>query len=126
MSERELLEVQNHLQVFLEKGWIQPSTSQYNHPISFICKKTGELRVYIDYKSLNNNNIIDKHPVPYIDNTLETLEYAKIFSKNNLASGYHQVEMYHDHYHKAAFYTKFGLLRYVVMPLGLRNAPRTF
>ena len=55
MSERKLQEAQKHLQEYLEKGCIQPSTSQYNHTILFIRKKTGELRVCIDYRSLNRN-----------------------------------------------------------------------
>ena len=46
ISKIKLLQVQNDLQGYLKKKvWIQPSTSQYNHPILFICKKTGELRV---------------------------------------------------------------------------------
>ena len=97
MSEIELKEVQKHLQEYLEKGWIQPSISQYNHPILFICKKTGELRVCIDYRSLNSNTIIDSYPIPRIDDTLDRLGYAKKFSKIDLASGYHQVEMHPDH-----------------------------
>ena len=103
ISERKFQEVQKHLQKYLEKGWIQPSTSQYNHPILFICKKTGELRVCIDYRSLNSNTIIDRYPIPRIDDTLDRLGHAKIFSKIDLASGYHQVEMHPDHHHKTAF-----------------------
>ena len=101
ISERELKQVQKHLHKYLEKGWIQLSISQYNHPILFICKKTWELRVCVDYRSLNRNTIIDWYSC--IDNTLERLGYAKIFSKIDLASGYHQVEMHLDHHHKTAF-----------------------
>ena len=95
--------MKKHLKYYLEKGWIQPSTSQYNDPISFICKKTKKLRVYIYYKSLNSNMIIDRYPTHYIHDTLDRLRYAKIFSKIDLASFYHQVEMHVDHYHKTAF-----------------------
>ena len=91
MSKKELKEVQKHLKEYLEKGWIQPSTSQYNHPILFICKKTWELRVCIDYRSLKSNTIINRYPIPHIDNILDRPRYAKIFSKIELASSYHQV-----------------------------------
>ena len=89
MSELELTEVKKHLAEYLEKGWIQPSTSQYNHPILFIKKKTGELRVCIDYRSLNNNTVVDRYPIPRIDDTLDRLGKAKLFSKIDLAYGYH-------------------------------------
>ena len=126
MSQLELEEVKKHLDEYLSKGWIQPSTSQYNHPILFIRKKTGELRVCIDYRDLNNNTIIDRYPLPRIDDTLDRLGKAKIFSKIDLASGYHQVEVHPDHRHRTAFQTRFGLFEYTVMPLGLCNAPSTF
>ena len=87
MSQLELQEVKKHLEEYLSKGWIQPSTSQYNHPLLFIRKKTGELRVCIDYRDLNNNTIIDRYPLPRIDDTLDRLGKAKIFSKIDLASG---------------------------------------
>ena len=95
--------MQKYLQEYLEKGCIQPSTSQYNHPILFISKKTGELRVCTNYRSLNRNTMIDRYPIPRIDNTLDRLGHAKIFSKIDLASGCHQVEMHPDHHHKIAF-----------------------
>ena len=103
ISERELQEMQNHLYKYLKKGWIQPSTSRCNHTILFICKKTGELRIFIDYRSLYSNTIIDSHSIAFIDNTLDKLRYAKIFSKIDLTSGYHQVEMHPNHCHRTAF-----------------------
>ena len=102
ISEGELQEIQKHLQEYLAKGWIQPSTSQHNQPILLICKKTRELRVYIDCRSVNSGTKIDRYPIPRIDNTLDRLIYAKIFSKINLASGYRQVEVHPDHHHKTA------------------------
>ena len=92
----------------------------------FLFRKTGELRICIDYKKLKYNTIIDKYPIPRIDDTLERLYYAKILRKVNLASGYRQFEMHPDHHHGTAFQTRFGLFEYVLLPLDLRNAPITF
>ena len=93
MIEIKMQKVQKYLQEYLEKGWIQPTTSHYNHHILFIYKKTGQLRVFLDYRSLNSNIIIDRHPIPHIDNILDRLGYAKIFSKIDLENCYHQVEI---------------------------------
>ena len=90
--------IQNSMQKYVEKGWIQPTRSQYNHPILFIHEKTCELRVCIDYKSLKINTIIDRYLTPRIDDTLGRLEQAKILRKTDLASGYHQVEMHPDYH----------------------------
>ena len=75
--------MQRHLQEYLEKGLIQPIISQYNQPILFIYKKTGKLRVSMDYKSLNSNTIINRYPIPRIDNTMNRLGYVKTFGKLN-------------------------------------------
>ena len=71
----------------LEKSWIQPSSSQYNHPLLFAKKKDGTLRICIDYKALNANTIIDIYPIPWIDNILDRLGGSVIFSKIDLAQG---------------------------------------
>ena len=97
------VELQKHLYEYLEKRWMQPSISQYNHPMFFICKKTGELRVCIDYKRLNSNTIIESYPIYRIDDTLDRFGYAKIFIKISLVSGYHQFEMHPDRHRRSTF-----------------------
>ena len=62
-----------------------------------------ELRVFIDYKSLNSNTIINSYPMPCIDYTLDRLWYAEAFSKADLASGYHQIEMHPSYCQRSAF-----------------------
>ena len=126
ISERELQEWKKHMQEYILKGWIQLIISQYGHPILFTCNKTRELRVCMYYISFNSNAIISRYPILCIDDTLYRLGYAKIFGKIDLASSYHQLEMHPDHYHRIAFQTKFSLLEYVVMPLGLSNALTIF
>ena len=91
------------MQEYTENSWIHPTTSQYNYPNLYICKKTGELRDCLDYRSLNGNTIIDRYPIICIDNTLDKLVYAKIFSIIDLASGYHEVEMHSDYHPRTHF-----------------------
>ena len=84
MSEVELAEVRRQVDDLLAKGWIRPSTSQYNHPILFVRKKTGELRMCVDYRSLNSNTVIDRYPLPRIDDILDRLGGSTVYSKIDL------------------------------------------
>ena len=110
----------------MSKGWIKPSCSPYGAPIIFICKKTGELRMTIDYCALNLINKKDIYPLPWIDDLLDKLRDARFLSAIDLASGYHQVRLAPGAGPKTAFVTHYGLYEYTVLPLGLCNAPSTF
>ena len=65
-------------------------------------------------------------PIPRIHDLLDKLGKARVFSAIDLSSAYHQVRIKEGHEHKMAFLTPMGLFEYVVMPLGLTNAPATF
>ena len=125
VSAAELAKVRRQLDEYLEKGWIRPSSSPYGAPIVFIRKKTGELRVMVDYRALNRQTK-DVYPLPRIDDLLNKLLKAMCLSAIDLASGYHQVRLALDACEKTAFVTQYGLFEYMVLPLGLCNAPSTF
>ena len=75
----------------MEKGWIQPSTSQYTHPLVFIKKKETTPQICNNCRALNANTIIDAYPIPHIDNIIDFLGESVIISKIDLAEGYHQI-----------------------------------
>ena len=80
----------------------------------------------VDYRALNHQTKKDVYPLPRIDNLLDKLLQATCLSAINLASGYHQVHLAPGDCEKTAFVTRYGLFEYMVLPLGLCNAPSTF
>ena len=100
-------------------GWIHHSCSPYGAQIIFIRKKTGELRMTVDYRALNHQTKKDVYPLPRIDDLLDKLAKAKYLSAIDLASDYHQIAMAPEDIEKTAFVTRYGLYEYTVLPLGL-------
>ena len=126
MSPAELLEVRKQLDDLLSKEFIQPSISPYGAPILFVRKKEGSLRMCIDYRALNKQTIKNRYPLPRTDELLDQLHGAKVFSKIDLQSGYHQVRVKDSDIEKTAFRTRYGHYEFKVLPFGLTNAPATF
>ena len=111
----------------LESGCIVPSSSPYGAPILFAEKKGGgDLRMCIDYRSLNSNTITDSWALPRIDEMLAWLHGAKYFSKLDLHDGYHQVPIKKSDKFKTAFTCRYGTFEFNVMTFGFKNAPAHF
>ncbi|GBG79365.1 hypothetical protein CBR_g29513 [Chara braunii] len=126
MSEEELSVLRAQLDDLLEKGWIRSSSSPYRAPVLFVRKKNKDLRLCIDYHKLNAQTIRNVGPLPRIDDLLERLGGAKFFSKLDLKSGYHQLEIQKEDCYKTAFKMQYGHFEWLVMPFSLTNAPTTF
>ena len=110
----------------LEKGYIQPSNSPYGHPVLFVKKKNGNLRMCIDYRSLNQQTVKSRYPLPRIDDLFDRLQGAQVFSSIDLQSAYYQVRLKPEDVPKTAFTTPLGLYEFRVLCFGLTNAPGTF
>ena len=119
-------EVKKLLAEMLQKNVISPSTSPWASPIVLVQKKDGSTRFCVDYRKVNSLTRKDAYPIPKIDETLDTLAGAKLFSTLDLRSGYWQVQVNPEHRDKTAFCTPEGLFEFNVMPFGLCNAPATF
>jgi hypothetical protein len=123
MPPNELAELKIQLQDLLDKGFIRPSASPWGCPALFVKKKDNSLRLCVDYHPLNAGTIKNKYPLPRIDILFDQLAGAKVFSKIDLRSGYHQIKIRPSDIPKMAFSTRYGLYEYLVMSFGLTNAP---
>jgi hypothetical protein len=126
MPPNELAELKIQLQDLLDKGFIRPSASPWGCPALFVNKKDNSLRLCVDYRSLNMVTIKNKYPLPRIDILFDQLARAKVFSKIDLCSGYHQIKIKPSDVPKTAFSTRYGLYEYLVMSFGLTNTPAYF
>jgi hypothetical protein len=89
-------------------------------------KKDQSLHMCVDYRPLNDITIKNKYPLSHIDILFGQLSKAKVFSKIDLRSGYHQIKICPEDIHKTAFSTRYRLYEYLVMSFGLTNAPAHF
>lgn len=114
------------VQDLLAKGWINPSVSPWSAPILFVPKPDGSLRLCVDFRYLNSCTVKNAYPLPNIEELLDKLTGAKVFSSLDLKSGYHQIGIDLEDRSKTAFRTPFGHFEWNVMPFGLTNAPAIF
>jgi hypothetical protein len=89
-------------------------------------KDTKDIRVCVDYKSLNSTYVHDPFPTPFTDEVLEQVVIKEAYSFTDEFSGYHQVRIVEEDKRKTTFITEWGSLAYNVIPFGLKNAPASF
>ena len=126
MSASELAELKKQLEDLLDKKFVRPSVSPWGAPVLLVKKKDGSMRLCIDYRQLNKVTIKNRYPLPRIDDLMDQLVGAHVFSKIDLRSGYHQIKVKDEDMQKTAFRTRYGHYEYLVMPFGVTNAPGVF
>ena len=118
---------QQQVKEMLRDEVIRPSTSPWASPVVMVKKKDGSMRFCVDFRKMNDATIKDAHPLPRIDDTLESLYGAQYFTTLDLKSGYWQVPIKEEDKEKTAFRTSSGqLYEFNQLPFGLCNAPATF
>ena len=110
----------------MDKGFIEPSTSPWGAPILFAKKKGKTLRLCIDYRQLNRVMIQNQYPLSRIDDLFDQLREARVYSKIDLRTGYHQLKVRETDIPKTVFRMHYGHFEFMVMPFGLTNALAAF
>jgi len=127
LSEVELEAQKEYLEGMLRTGKIKPSKSPAGAPILFVPKPHGGgLRLCVDYRGLNKVTIMNRYPLPLMNELRDRVQGTKIFTKIDLKWGYNLIRIKEGDEWKTAFQSRYGLYEYLVMPFGLANAPATF
>lgn len=126
LSYAETQALQNILDDLLEKGVIRVSESEFASAIVLVRKKTGELRMCVDFRNLNKVTAKHNYPIPLIDDLLERLGNKTLFTKLDLKNGFFHVHMSEESIKYTSFVTPLGQYEYLRMPFGLKNAPSIF
>ena len=121
-------EVERQIQQMLEQGVITESSSPWMAPTVFFPKKSGELRICIDYSQLNKQTVKDAYPLPLPDEVQDKLAGCTVFTTLDLHSGYWQLPVVPHDQLKTAFCPGpgMGLYQFCRMPFGLTGATESF
>ncbi|GFV12620.1 retrovirus-related Pol polyprotein from transposon opus [Trichonephila clavipes] len=111
---------------WVENGIVKPCSSPYASQVVVVKKKDGKSRVCIDYRRLNCKLIKDNYILPLIDDILDSLQNAKIFTTLDLKNGFFQVAVNESSRKFASFVTHNGQYQFRQMPFGLSTCPSTF
>ncbi|OJT10654.1 Transposon Tf2-12 polyprotein [Trametes pubescens] len=126
LSKTERALVLDYVESNLRKGFIRRSSSSAGAPILFARKKTGELRLCVDYRGLNAITKKNRYPLPLINDLLDRVQGCTVFTTLDLKNAFNLIRIREGDEWKTAFRTHLGLFEYLVMPFGLTNAPGTF
>ena len=126
VNPEETKEIQRQVQQLIDNGQVRESLSPCAIPVILVPKKDGTYRMASNCCPINAITVTYRYPIPRLDDMLDELSGAAIFSKIDLTSGYYQIHIQEGDEWKTALKTKFGLYEWHVLPMGLSKAPGTF
>lgn len=118
--------IEEEIETLLDNHIIRRSTSPWSSPIVPVAKPDNTVRMCIDYRAVNNVTVVQRYPLPRIDDLLAKISRAKYISSLDLSKGYYQVKLDPETIPKTSFVTHCGKFEFVRLPFGLVNAPAFF
>ena len=118
--------IKDEVEMMMNMGVIENSTSPYASPVVIVKKKNGKNRFCVDYRKMNAITVLDNEPIPNMEEIIAEVGAAKYFTKLDLSKGYWQIPVREQDRHKTAFVTPDGQYQFRVLPFGMVNAPALF
>ena len=110
----------------MEKRFLRNSTSPWGSLVLFAKIAYGTLRIYVDYRILNQLTVKNKYPLLRINKLFDQIQGSKFFSKIDLRSSLHLLKILEEDILKTTFRIRYGHFEFLVMPFGLTNVQVTF
>ncbi|XP_015514359.2 uncharacterized protein LOC107220321 [Neodiprion lecontei] len=126
LGEAEKREVNEQIQEWMKDGIVRESHSDYASPIVVVKKKDGSNRLCVDYRLLNQKIIKDRYPLPLIEDQLDLLQGAKVFTTLDLRNGFFHVQVEEASRKYTSFIVPDGQYEFCRVPFGLCNSPAVF
>ena len=120
------LEIENQVKKALNLGVTEPSDAEWSFPEVFVPKSGGHFRVCVNCRRLNERTVKDVYQIPGMDNCLDSLGDATVFSTLDCSAGYWQIPVAAEDGDKTTFTSHIGWFRFLRLPFGLVNAPASF
>ncbi|GBM96973.1 Retrovirus-related Pol polyprotein from transposon 17.6, partial [Araneus ventricosus] len=126
LSSTENQAVNKQIDEWLDQGIVRQSSSEYASPIVLVKKKDGTARLCVDYRKLNRKLVKDRFPLPLIEDVLDKLQDAKVYSTLDLKNGFFHVEVNEDCKHFTSFVVPDGQFEFNKVPFGISTSPSVF
>ncbi|GFX53705.1 transposon Tf2-9 polyprotein [Trichonephila clavipes] len=126
LSFSENQDVNKQIDEWLEQGIVRPSSSEYANPIVLVKKKDGTIRLCVDYRKLNRKLVKDRFPLPLIEDVLDKLQGAKVYTTLDLKNGFFHVDVIENCKHLTSFVVPDGQFEFNKVPFGLSTSPSVF
>ena len=118
--------LREEIKTLLEQGIIEPSKSPRAPPLVLAPKNDGTTRMCVDYRKLNAVTVGDPHPLPNIEELINSIGGSRFISTLDLTKGCYQVPVEKSSRQKTAFITPYGKCQFTTLPFALVSAPSTF